>query len=160
MRCLAQKLPEIEDQPSKTRAGVSEQAPEAQHPDLSRKTGVELSLVSLQPPLGSKLSESSVLYATFDYRIVDMKKAAVYAIAPFFADRAGNDVSFNALKNVTSFLPLRHASGRVSMEYPIREEWNKTNRLARPPAVWFNLMEQNSSSKISLIAQVGPFRYE
>lgn len=85
---------------------------------------------------------------------------ARYAIAPFFSDKTGKGRTFSAQQDLTSVLPLTEPTGRVVLQYPIRAEWNDTKRLARPPVVWFDLIEYFPNSTTRVIAEVGPFQYE
>src|SRR5436305_10103953 len=140
--CTARPLPAIKDNPVEIRPkSVAQNAATAQQVG---RAGGELSLVSVFPPIGGTLTEGSVIQATFEYRVVNLKTSARYAIAPFFADKAGKNRSFSARKDLTSILPLKSTTGRVEMEYPIRGEWDDP-KLAGPPWVGLDLIEQDPS---------------
>jgi len=157
MGCTAQPFPVIKDNPGEARTrAVAKNARTAQQ---VAPAGGELSLVSVFPAIGSTLTEGSVIQATFEYRIVNLKTSARYAIAPFFADKAGKNRSFSARKDLTAALPLKATTGRVELQYPIRAEWND-DKMARPPVVWFDLIEQDSNLAVRVVAEIGPFQYE
>lgn len=123
------------------------------------KAGGELVLLSLDPPIGSTLTEGSVIRAAFEYRLINQDQIAIYALVPFFSDRAGEGRTFNALTDPTSVLRLMAPSGRVEMHYSVAAEWSNAYRLAKPPEVWFDLVERYPRSGTRVVAELGPFRF-
>ena len=121
-------------------------------------TGGALTVVSVEPSSDTALTEDSVISVVLDYRISNMRRGLKYGIAPFFADRRGSGAQFCALNDLTAALQIVDSHGRVELHYPIRAEW-RGGRLALPPSVWFDLIEQSQSSQRVLV-EVGPFSFQ
>ncbi len=146
-------------QPAKMREEITAPAPLTQSVPAQTKAGGELVLLSLDPPIGSTLTEGSVIRAAFEYRLINQDQIAIYALVPFFSDRAGEGRTFNALTDPTSVLRLMAPSGRVEMHYSVAAEWSNAYRLAKPPEVWFDLVERYPRSGTRVVAELGPFRF-
>jgi hypothetical protein len=124
-----------------------------------RAPGGQLTLVQIDPAIGSPLTEDSIIHVIVDYRIFQMDSGAHYGIMPVFSDRAGDSRGFITKATLEEVGELRTGNGRADLRFRVKPAW-RDERFARPPSISFHLVMQYPESGIDALAEVGPFSYQ
>ena len=128
-------------------------------PEARPKADAQLTLVQLDPPAGTALTESSVIHVIVDYRVLHMDPAAHYGIMPIFGDRSGGGHGFITSATLEEVGELRTADGRADLRFAVKNAW-RDERFGHPPSISFHLVMQYPESGIDAIAEIGPFSYK
>jgi hypothetical protein len=123
------------------------------------RRGGQLTLVHIEPEIGSALTEESIVHVIVDYSIFGMDAGAHYGIMPVFSDKAGAGRGFITKATLEEVGELRTGNGRADLRFRVKPAW-RDPRFARPPSISFHLVMQYPESGIDALAEVGPFSYQ
>ena len=117
-----------------------------------------LTLGAVEPAAGSQLTKASVFTAEVTWSIENFQPAADYYVAPVFASKEREGMTFSMVDSFKDNYRIPASSGSVTIRYPVAREL-ESPQLARPIRIWLYVMERTSTSTTRVIGRAGPFEY-
>ncbi|HTY40276.1 MAG TPA: hypothetical protein VMH79_00240 [Thermoanaerobaculia bacterium] len=119
----------------------------------------EVAVIAITPPAGSELQQSSVIEATVQFTIEKFKlKGDTYYLLTQFEGTNGVAVESESDRRLADHPILTAAKGSVVVTYPLARVWTNA-RLAKPPRVWFCVMERVGPNDSVVIGRSAPIDY-